>query len=193
MKEDRMLQSLLLVLVVVAVLFALQAGLNRDTSQRNVEIFTEMAYSKAYESFSPNPNFADGMTQQAVVAGVIPRGHEAFRYELTEEDAVRAGEELTSPIAAGDTDALKQGAALYATYCIPCHDVRGEGVGPVVLRGMVPPPMFGAARAKEMKDGQMFHILTLGQGNMASYATQLSSRERWAVIAHVRALQEPTP
>ncbi|MHC4846579.1 MAG: c-type cytochrome, partial [Planctomycetota bacterium] len=174
-------------------LFALHAGLNRDTSQRNVEIFTEMAYSKAYESYSPNPNFSNGLTQQALVAGVVPRGHVPFPYAATEEDAVRAGEELTNPIAADDAAALKEGAALYAVYCLPCHDVRGEGFGPVVLRGMVGPPMFQAARAKDMKDGQMFHILTLGQGNMASYRAQLSPRERWAVIAHVRTLQEPSP
>jgi hypothetical protein len=42
-----------------------------------------------------------------------------------------------------------------------------------------------------MKDGQMFHLLTLGQGqNMASYAAQLSEKERWLVIAYIRDLQQ---
>ncbi len=36
----------------------------------------------------------------------------------------------------------------------------------------------------------MFHILTYGQGKMASYAAQLSEDERWKVIRHVRSLQE---
>lgn len=193
MKDDGVLHSILLGLVVLAALFALHTGLNRDTSQRNVEVFTEMAYSKAYESFSANPNFSDGLTLQPLVAGVVPRGSERFPYGEGEEEAVRAGEELVSPVAADDADALAQGASLYATYCLPCHDVRGEGNGPVVLRGMVRPPMLGAARAMEMKDGQMFHILTKGQGNMASYAMQLAPRERWAVIAHVRKLQGGPP
>jgi hypothetical protein len=41
-----------------------------------------------------------------------------------------------------------------------------------------------------MKDGQMFHILTHGQGNMASYAGQLLSADRWQVILHIRSLQQ---
>jgi hypothetical protein len=41
-----------------------------------------------------------------------------------------------------------------------------------------------------MADGEMFHILTYGQGNMASYASQLTREERWKVIVHVRRLQE---
>lgn len=44
-----------------------------------------------------------------------------------------------------------------------------------------------------MKDGQLFHILTYGQGNMPSYATQLSREDRWRVIVHVRSLQQTAP
>ena len=41
----------------------------------------------------------------------------------------------------------------------------------------------------QMKDGQLFHILTHGQNNMASYASQLSREDRWNVIVYVRSLQ----
>jgi hypothetical protein len=41
-----------------------------------------------------------------------------------------------------------------------------------------------------MPDGQMFHLLTYGQGNMASYATHLTAEERWYVIGHIRNLQK---
>jgi hypothetical protein len=44
-------------------------------------------------------------------------------------------------------------------------------------------------KSKDMKDGQLFHILTYGQGNMPSYAAQLSQDDRWRVIVHVRSLQ----
>jgi hypothetical protein len=36
----------------------------------------------------------------------------------------------------------------------------------------------------------MFHILTYGQGNMASYAGQLSVEDRWQVLLRVRELQQ---
>jgi mono/diheme cytochrome c family protein len=40
-----------------------------------------------------------------------------------------------------------------------------------------------------MRDGQLFHILTFGQNNMPSYASQLSRADRWNAIAYVRLLQ----
>ena len=74
--------------------------------------------------------------------------------------------------------------------CVVCHGGDGGGQGPVVLRGMPPPPSFMAARALEIGDGEMFHVLTRGQGNMASYAAQFSEADRWKVIRYVRQLQE---
>jgi mono/diheme cytochrome c family protein len=44
-------------------------------------------------------------------------------------------------------------------------------------------------RAVQMKDGQMFHILTYGQNNMPSYASQVSPEDRWSVITYVRSMQ----
>jgi len=35
----------------------------------------------------------------------------------------------------------------------------------------------------------MFHLLSFGQGNMASYAAQISREDRWKVILYVRELQ----
>ena len=42
----------------------------------------------------------------------------------------------------------------------------------------------------QMKDGQLFHIITYGQGSMASYAAQLPPDRRWDVINYVRGLQK---
>ena len=70
------------------------------------------------------------------------------------------------------------------------HAGDGSGQGPVVLRGMLPPPSLQAVRAVQMMDGEMFHILTMGQGNMSSYAAQIAAEDRWKVIRHVRSLQE---
>ena len=41
-----------------------------------------------------------------------------------------------------------------------------------------------------MADGRMYHVITFGQGNMASYAAQLSPSERWQAILHIRTLQQ---
>jgi hypothetical protein len=38
-------------------------------------------------------------------------------------------------------------------------------------------------------DGRIFHVITRGQGLMASYAVQVLPEDRWAVILHVRTIQ----
>jgi hypothetical protein len=53
-----------------------------------------------------------------------------------------------------------------------------------------PPPSFLAEKTLKMKDGQMFHVVTYGQGNMAAYAGQVPPEDRWAVILHLRQLQK---
>jgi mono/diheme cytochrome c family protein len=121
---------------------------------------------------------------------VVPRGTLPFRYAATEEDAARAGRELVNPFAADDEAALARGAQIYGIHCSHCHDPAGNGRGPAVQRGMLPPPSLLAVRAMEMPDGQMFHVLTRGQGNMASFTAQLEPDDRWRVILHLRTLQK---
>ena len=174
-------------------LAALQFVMKPDPGQRHFEIFTEMAYSRASEAFSPNAWFEDGKTSQPLVAGVVPRGQLPFAYGSGPEEAVRAGRELRNPVDPEDVAAQAFGAELYRIYCLACHDARGSGEGPVVLRGMLPPPSLHADRAKQMPDGEMFHVLTRGQGIMASYAAQLDPTERWKVIRYVRRLQQEGP
>lgn len=184
---------LVCVLVACVVLLGLQRLVHSDDEQRNYEIFTEMAYSQASEAFTPNRWFADGKTLQPLVAGVVPRGRVPFPYGEGAEEAARAGRELVSPIDPEDRAARDEGAELYRIYCVICHDARGGGEGSVVRRGMLPPPSLHAVRATQMGDGEMFHVLTRGQGNMASYAAQLEPSERWAVVRYVRHLQEEGP
>ena len=92
--------------------------------------------------------------------------------------------------AAGGAAIVYGGALVYANYCLLCHGPAGKGDGPLAVRGVPPPPSLLADHAQQMKDGQLFHVLTYGQGNMAPYASQLSREDRWGVILHVRALQQ---
>ncbi|MEE8467245.1 MAG: cytochrome c [Planctomycetota bacterium] len=188
------IRGYLIVAAVIAVGSLLLNGLlQTDPRQRNLEIFTEMVYSKAVESFTASASLPGGTAQQPLVAGVVPRGLLPLPFGPGPEEAKRAGAELENPFsedALSQNDrALARGARLYAIYCVNCHDAGGHGRGPIVQRGMLPPPSLHAARALEIADGEMFHILTFGQGNMASHAAQLSREERWQVLLYVRRLQ----
>lgn len=165
----------------------------RDFSRPNVEFFPEMVHSLAYEAFAPNPNFRDGKTLQQPVAGTIARGELPLHFDPTPEDAARAGRELQSPFAPDDPAALRRGAFVYSVFCQHCHGPNGEGDGPVARRGFPPPASLLGPNARQMKDGEIFHALTYGKGNMPSHAAQLSRADRWRAVAHVRTLQRRAP
>lgn len=172
-------------------------GLNwlvvRDPTQPNSDFLPSMVEPVSYGAFASNPNFRDGKTLQEPVAGTIPRGHLPLHYSPTPEDAVRAGKELHNPLDASSAQVRERGAHVFANYCQVCHGPQGLGDGPVSKRGVPPPPSLREGKSKDMKDGQLFHILTYGQGNMPSYAAQLSREDRWRAVVHVRSMQGPSP
>jgi mono/diheme cytochrome c family protein len=171
----------------LALVLVLRAVLVRDPATPNRDFLPDMAYSPAVKSQS----FRDGVeTDRGLPEGVVPRGQLPFRYGPGPEEAKRAGAELSNPFAAGDAAALARGAEVYRVYCAVCHGATGEGDGPVVQRGMIRPPSLLAARAVGIADGEAFHIVTRGQGNMASYASQVAPEDRWKAILHVRVLQK---
>jgi mono/diheme cytochrome c family protein len=182
---------LLLVVGIIACLAPIPF-LRRDPSQPHYELVPErqMARSPAYGAFAPNPNFPDGITFQLPPKGSMARGTEVFAYGPEPTEMVRAGKELKSPVSIGHPETRKQGALLYANYCQCCHGPTGMGDGPVSKRGFPMPLSFLKPQAMDLKDGEMFQILTFGKGNMPAHAVQLTPAERWAVVLHVRVLQD---
>jgi mono/diheme cytochrome c family protein len=185
----RPLPNFLLLLALVGSL-GLHGLAGRDPTRRNIEAMPEMAYSPAYGSFEPNPNFPDGKTLQPPQPGTIARGRLPLHYGPSFEDVLRAGDELHNPFPGDDAAARERGAFLYANYCQMCHGPAGKGDGPLVRRGIPPPAPLFAEQAAQRKDGELFHVLTYGQRNMPAHEAQLSREDRWKVILHVRSLQQ---
>jgi mono/diheme cytochrome c family protein len=180
--------NVVLALALIACLAVIVAS-QPDITRPNYEYLPEMAHSPAYGAFAANPNFPDGKTLRPPVPGTIPRGELPLPYAPTPEDALRAGAELTNPFSATDNAVVDRGYAIFTNFCVPCHGASAQGNGPVATRGFPPPPSLRAEHAVQMKDGQLFHVLSFGQGNMASYASQISREDRWKVILYVRDLQ----
>jgi mono/diheme cytochrome c family protein len=185
---SRMINIGLLTGLAAVVVLNLIFGIN--PGEPNVEFLPDMAHSVSYQSYAANPNFSNGKTLQAPVDATIPRGQMPLHFGASAEEALRAGKELKNPVGDSDQRAKQVGPNLYANHCQVCHGLEGKGDGPVTLRGVPPPPSLLAQKAMEMPDGQMFHVLTYGQGNMASYATHLTVEERWNAIGHIRGMQK---
>lgn len=175
---------LIFILLVAGTIF-----IKRDFTHRNTEMLPGMVNSVPYNSFSPNKNFPDGKTLQTPVGETSVKGFEKLHYGSAAEDAVRAGDELQNPFSIDSLELVEEGSKQFSIYCTPCHGSSGNGDGKIVMQGFPPPPSLFAERAIKMKDGQLFHIITYGQGNMPSLASQISEVDRWNVIMHIRALQ----
>ena len=185
-----------LLLALVALTAAANWAVDWNAASPNTEFLPAMVRSVPHDSFSANPVFADGKTLQQPVWGTIPRGFLPLHYEATEEDLARAGQELQNPYSIEDKEAVARGAEQFQRTCTPCHGPGGAGDGAVAQRGYPPPPSLLAENAVNLRDGQIFHIVTYGKGNMPPHAGQISREDRWKVILHIRSLQaksEATP
>ncbi|MEI7457946.1 MAG: quinol:electron acceptor oxidoreductase subunit ActD [Pirellula sp.] len=91
---------------------------------------------------------------------------------------------------------MKLGKVKFETYCSACHGYGGFGDGLVHKRAdslaqgyWLPPTSMHIERVRTQPVGQIFHTITKGQGKMASYASALNPKERWAIVLYVKALQ----
>ena len=178
--------NVMLALALLAAIGA-NASVDRDPAVPARDYLPEMAYSLAAESYGETTAFASGGVLQTPPAGTIARGASSVHYLATPSDALRAGLELSAP--AIDQQGLQRGTTLFQAFCVTCHGDTGAGNGPVVARGFPPPVSLLAPHAREMKDGQIFHVLTYGQLNMPPYASQIDATDRWRIVAYVRQLQ----
>jgi mono/diheme cytochrome c family protein len=163
-------------------------ALRRDPQQPNWMLPTQMRVNSAYQSQTANPVLPGGMTMQPPVEGTLAREAHPFRYANTDADRQRAGRELVNPFASAP-DRLARGKQAYETYCAVCHGAQGRGDGPLIPKYPNPPNFAGAA-SLQLRDGELFHIITYGRNKMAGYAAQLPWEERWHVIQYIRSLQK---
>jgi len=183
----------LVLLLLTAVVLLGGFALHWDPARPNYEYFPDMAHSSRYDTFSRNPVLPGRETLQPPVPSTIARGYLPLHYSPGKEDAARAGDELRSPFALIQPDHIARGQFLFSNFCVHCHGLAALGDGPVTKRGFPPPPSLLAPHARDIKDGQIFHIITFGQANMPPHAAQISPEDRWALIAYVRSVQAQNP
>jgi len=140
-----------------------------------------------YEPLTKSDFFGDARSERPPVEGTVARG------QLREDDHFYRGRvngELATTLPVEITaELLARGRQRYDIYCSPCHDRIGRGRGMVVQRGFRPPPSLHDERLRAAPPGHFFDVMTNGFGAMSSYASQVPVRDRWAIVAYIRALQ----
>lgn len=160
---------------------------SHDPQEPGHTYFPDMINSQAYETQSENPLYADGKTMREPVEGTVPRGTTPFPYEKTEEDRLKAGEELENPIET-TPESVKQGKKLYGYYCIQCHGEQGDGQGHLYTSGLYtyPPASLINDKMKNAPDGDIYHVITVGFGIMGAHGSIVRPDDRWKIINYIR-------
>jgi len=140
-----------------------------------------------YRSLAKSDIFPDGRASRQPVPGTVARG-QLKTDQRFHTGRVSAGLVGSVPFPV-DRQALERGRERFGIFCTPCHGLVGDGNGMVVQRGFRRPPSFHIDRLREAPDGHYFDVITNGYGAMASYASRIPPRDRWAITAYVRALQ----
>ncbi len=148
----------------------------------------DMQDQPKYRPQRPSAFFADGRSERQPVEGAIARG------ALNEDTAFYEGKDADGndveefPIAV-DKAVIERGRTRFDVYCAPCHGAIGNGLGMVVRRGFKQPPSYHIDRLREAPVGHMYDVITNGYGAMLNYSAQVQPRDRWAIVAYIRALQ----
>ena len=160
----------------------------RPSKKPPVHLIPDMDSQPKYKTQGEGRFFSDGSAMRLPVLGAVSRGALPDSGTLSSgrtEDGRWTG---INPLRI-TAITLERGRERYDIYCAPCHSRLGDGAGILVSRGYVPPPTFHSARIRGLADGQIYDAVVNGVRNMPSYGHQIPLRDRWRIVAHLRALQ----
>jgi mono/diheme cytochrome c family protein len=158
--------------------------------QPRIDVIPGMDHQQKYLPQAANPAFADGRAMRPAVPGAVARG------ELKDDDHFYRGRSGNAWAAEFpmelDREFLARGRERYDIYCATCHGYsgRGDGMSVSVEAGsvLIPANLHDQRLLKEPV-GSLFNTVTNGARTMAAYAPQIPERDRWALVAYIRALQ----
>ena len=161
----------------------------------------DMAESRAYESYADHSNLAEkGINYNSrPVAGTISREEEMpFHIPMDQPGDTTnytASKAVPNPYDSLSKAGMEEAERLYLINCGICHGSDLKGNGPLYKDGngpyaAKPAALVGDAKYEAMPAGQMFYSVAYGKNLMGSYASQLSRKQRWEVIAYIKTKQQ---
>jgi mono/diheme cytochrome c family protein len=157
-------------------------------TERSVQFMgdTDMYESVPYDTYTDNPFFENGVTDQLPVEGTVARGVSVYDFPNSEEGYQMAKDSLSAPSAVTEKS-LEKGKVTYKIYCSSCHGDTGDGMGTLVKNEK----FLGVPNYKDrdITEGSIYHVIMHGRNLMGSHAGQLTEDERWNVVQYVEHLR----
>ncbi|TPJ70602.1 cytochrome c [Mesorhizobium sp. B2-7-1] len=136
----------------------------------------DMEDQPRYDPLDASNQFADGMSARTPVTGTVTR----------DADLSPVPDKIPYPIT---IELLQRGQQRFDIFCSPCHGRTGDGHGMIVQRGFPAPPSYHQDALRRASDRHFYDVITNGYGAMYSYAARVPPKDRWAIVAYIRALQ----
>ena len=162
---------------------------------------TSIAYDDGHgEHYNSNPFNPYRMNLRMPPPNVVSRNKNGYLpYRIPKDSLEMASRRLVSPLDTAQNKAiLAEGKILYEVYCDHCHGVKGDGEGKVAtgvkIDGVDRGSYAGVANLKgdafkNITEGHIFHVITMGKGLMQSHGSQVGTEDRWKIARYVKALQ----
>lgn len=190
----------------IAILVVAVGGFRGDKfSNTPIEVFPDMDRQDKIKAQTENIFFEDGLGSRQPVEGTVPFGYEAsveggmqfgtgdnyFSTGAIDEFYANGMPEELELTAENIPAFLAEGHQAYQINCAICHGESGNGAGMAAKYGVpgVANLRTEAYFQETYPDGKLYHVITNGKGQMGAYKHNLTLRDRWAVVAYVRALQ----
>lgn len=169
------------------------------------ELFPDMDHQYKVKAQKPSEFFENGQGARVPVEGTVPLGLQFPHSDsapVTALDYSRGdgyydtglfgdyfGKGFPEELKV-DQELVARGKQRFAINCSPCHGTSGNGAGPVTKYWPIPPTAnLLDPRVAGMPEGEIFYTITHGKGLMGPYSGMIPVRDRWAIIAYLRGLQ----
>ena len=180
-----------------AAVLAAMASCNKVRRSPGRTYMPDMAYSRAYETYASTENLEKkGIHYTAKpVEGTVARG-DMYAYALKNDSAgYVASAGVLNPLPSLAAKDYLEASRLYLINCGICHGEKLDGNGPLYKDGngpytSKPATLVGDARYTAMAEGTMFHSIAYGKNAMGSYASQLSTKQRWMIVHYIKEKQK---
>ena len=141
-----------------------------------------------FKPFAKSDFYSDLRSERPPVEGTVARGElHADTYFYTGKIGNNPGDYMPFPVT---EQVLERGRQRFDIFCAPCHSRVGAGNGTVPARGFPrKPPSYHTERLRKTPLGYFFDVITNGFGIMPDYASQIPARDRWCIVAYIKALQ----
>jgi len=208
-----MIKNFLIACVFVTVITIALLGFQGQHRQvPAIEFFGDMKRQDKLKFQRSSSFFADGRAARPPVDDTIPMGYDIPGHPVQNSGVPK--DDIDSPLGefSAGTDyfntgkmgdqwgtglplpataqLLQRGQKEFTINCAVCHGATGQGNGITSKYALLGIVNYHQDKYRQMADGQIFNTITHGFNTMMPYGDKVTVKDRWAIVAYIRALQK---